>query len=150
MSDPISEKKQIGPALLKPTRWDWFALILPLIALAPMLWFQSKLLWNRPHLQFFPMALICLVGFLYTSRLYGERSIGGFRRTMAYLLVLFGYGVALSATFLFSPWLSHLALFGFVAGWALVDSKANLGQGLLHSICSFSLCFHFPSILIPP
>ncbi len=57
MSDTIDEKKRIEPAVLKPTRWDWFALILPLIALAPMLWFQSKLLWNRPHLQFFPMAL---------------------------------------------------------------------------------------------
>ncbi len=81
---------------------------------------------NRPHLQFFPMALVCLIGFLYTSKLNGTRPIGRFRRSWAFLLVFLGYGTALSATFLFSPWLAHLALFGFVAGWGLGRFEGEL------------------------
>ena len=49
------------------TRWTWIALALPLLALAPLLYMQSRVLMLKPHLQFFPIAILAAIYFLIVT-----------------------------------------------------------------------------------
>ncbi|MCE2750944.1 MAG: exosortase U [Pirellula sp.] len=104
-----------NPARLN--RWNWIALILPLIALSPLLYMQCRILMQKPHLQFFPLAVAACVYFLGQSdpskRYFrpGELVIG------AWLLSMLS---AMLALYLGSPWLSHFVAIMLVGTWALL------------------------------
>ena len=100
-------------------RWNWIALILPLIALSPLLYMQCRLLMQKPHLQFFPLAIAACVYFLGQS----DESKGYFRSGAwvigAWILSILS---AMLALYLGSPWLAHVVAIMLVGTWALLAS----------------------------
>lgn len=98
-------------------RWNWIALILPLIALSPLLYMQCRLLMQKPHLQFFPLAIAACVYFLGQS----DESKGYFRSGAwvigAWILSILS---AMLALYLGSPWLAHVVAIMLVGTWALL------------------------------
>jgi exosortase len=98
-------------------RWNWIALILPLIALSPLLYMQCRILMQKPHLQFFPLAIAACVYFLGQS----DESKGYFRSGAwvigAWILSILS---AMLALYLGSPWLAHVVAIMLVGTWALL------------------------------
>ena len=99
------------------SRWNWIALILPLIALSPLLYMQCRILIQKPHLQFFPLAIAACVYFLGQS----DESKGYFRPGAwvigAWILSMLS---AMLALYLGSPWLAHVVAIMLVGTWAFL------------------------------
>src|SRR5205809_6878672 len=91
--------------------------ILFVAGFVPLLWVFFVNLWERPHYQFFPLALAG-AGFLGWSRLQ-EAKAQTFERGGAAgsVLVALSFLILAGATVFWSPWLGSLAgVIGLVAG----------------------------------
>lgn len=113
MTETKSEARVGWPGV---DRWTLGALILPLAALAPLLTMQASLLFQKPHLQFFPLAF---VGAAYFLRWDAEPMARRFDRGWGFPLWLGSLGVSFAALWLGSPWLAQLSLIIHVVVWAL-------------------------------
>jgi exosortase len=109
-------------------RWNWIALILPLIALSPLLYMQCCLLMQKPHLQFFPLAIAACVYFLGQSDAIKSHLRPGALVIGAWILSVFS---AMLALYLGSPWLAHFVAIMLVGTWALL---ARPGLSLLRIV----------------
>jgi exosortase len=96
--------------------WWFCSLLLPLIALSPLLWMQGAVLMGKPHMQFFPLVILGAVYFLRTE---SEPFVSRSSRGWVQWLWLGGCVVAGVALFLGSPWLAQCCMTGMVGVWAL-------------------------------
>jgi exosortase len=97
-------------------RWTVGALVLPLAALAPLLYMQANLLFQKPHLQFFPLAL---VGAAYFLRWDAEPMVCHARRGWVVPLWIGALLLSFVALWLGSPWMAQLCFIVHVVVWAL-------------------------------
>ena len=112
-------------------RWNWIALILPLIALSPLLYMQSRILLQKPHLQFFPLAIAACVYFLGQSDASKSYFRPGALVIGAWILSMLS---AMLALYLGSPWLSHFVAIMLVGTWALL-ARPGLSVLRIVGIC---------------
>lgn len=94
--------------------------LLILISLVPMLWLQCRTLWNRPHLQFFPMAWAAFAYFCYDNSPSVSTTPHWKRQLCGVGVLLVSLVGAAAATFISSPWLSYVAAIGVVTSWMLL------------------------------
>ncbi|XZE45343.1 exosortase U [Pirellulaceae bacterium SH467] len=95
-----------------------YALIL--LSLGPMVWLQANSLWNRPHLQFFPLAWLAFGYFLF-DRSKGVLGIANSLRQLAAIgLLLVSLIAAVEAVLISSPWLSYVAGVLVIVSWMLL------------------------------
>lgn len=119
------------------SRWTWVALILPLIAISPLLYMQCGMLMQKPHLQFFPLAIVAAIYFLNVSQPLGvSEPLGRGCRESRWAIPLWiaVLGLCGLALFLGSPWLSHLSAILLVGVWAFV-ARPELSLLRILGIC---------------
>ena len=124
------------------TRWDWFCLILPLLAVSPLLYLQATILWSKQHLQFFPLAFLAAAWFIRTEGV-PHLTLSMRRTNVALLLSLVGIGCCFGSVALYSSWLAHLALLMLVFAWCL-GKFANLSTLRILGICGLM------AVTLPP
>jgi exosortase len=90
-----------------------------LLSLAPMLWLQCNSLWDRPHLQFFPMAWAAFVYFLYQRMGVPTTAASKWRQFAALGIFALSLVAAVEAVLISSPWLTYFAGIGVVTSWLL-------------------------------
>ena len=115
------------------TRWDLFALVLPLIAVSPLLYRQANFLWARQHLQFFPLAFFAAAWFIRAEGIPNPY-LSKRRSNVALGLSILGIACCYGAIISYSPWLAHLALIVLVFAWCL-GKFANLSNIRILGIC---------------
>jgi exosortase len=86
-------------------RWDAFALVLPMLALAPLLVVEAKMLWNKQHMQFFPLA-IAAVGWFVANEGRAMRP-ASWRGTLAKMGAWGNLLTVAVASLIHSSWLAH-------------------------------------------
>jgi exosortase len=114
-------------------RWDWFALIIPLLALSQLLYPEAKFLWGKDHMQFFPLAIIAAAWFLFQEGKPGYL-LSKNRARFAVALSVVGIFISYIALFFFSSWLAHVAMIVLTFSWAL-GKFANLTVLRLIGVC---------------
>ena len=117
----------------RPHCWDWFSLILPLLAVSPLLYLQAIILWRKQHLQFFPLAFFVAAWFIRnegTTLL----ALPKWRSNAAVILAIFGIACCYAAFGLYSSWLAHFALIVLTFAWCL-GKFANLSVVRILGIC---------------
>lgn len=90
-----------------------------LLSMTPMLYIQCNSLWERPHLQFFPMAWVAFVYFLYQRMGTPTTAASTVRQFVALGIFAFSLAAAFEAVMISSPWLTYLAGIGVVTSWLL-------------------------------
>lgn len=118
---------------IKLTRWDLFCLVLPLVAVSPLLCLQATILWSKQHLQFFPLAIIAAVWFLRTEGT-PFLSVSKGRANISILLCIAGIAFCGGAILLYSSWLAHVSSIVLVFAWCL-GKFANLTVLRILGIC---------------
>jgi len=118
---------------LRLDRWDWFALILPLLAISPLLYLQANFLWAKQHLQFFPLAFAATAWFLHQEGQIGY-SISKSRRTSALIAATIGILFCYFSLAMYSSWLAHLAVIVLTFAWSL-GKLGNLSVLRIVGIC---------------
>lgn len=98
--------------------------LLILLSLGPMIWLQANSLWNRPHLQFFPLAWLAF-GYFLIDRTKGNFGIAKPSRQIASMVVL-GMSLvgAVEAVLISSPWLSYVAGVLVLISWMLLRAPS--------------------------
>ncbi len=118
--------------------WDWFALILPALALSPLLFIECIALWGKEHLQFFPLAFAAAAYFLYEE----GKSDAGNPSEQRILLGFVGTATSIllsgMAVFLVSPWLAHFSLVALILFWG-IRRLSNLTILRIVGICGLLL-----------
>lgn len=101
------------------SRWTWIALVLPLLALSPLLYMQSRVLMLKPHLQFFPIAILAATYFLNSEKTSAPSSFVADRNwgVACWIAVVV---ISIAALYLGSPWLAHFCAIGLVFTWGLI------------------------------
>ena len=122
------------------TRWTWIALVLPLLALSPLLYMQCHALMLKPHLQFFPLAIAASIYFIGFDRSV-DRSPQN--RPWAFPLWVATVLLSLLALYLGSPWLAHFCAIALLGVWGLV-ARPQLSNLRLSGICGLLL------VTLPP
>jgi exosortase len=98
--------------------------LLILISLGPMIWLQANSLWNRPHLQFFPLAWLAF-GYFLMERTKGAFGIADAKRQLVSLAVLLVSLIgAVEAVLISSPWLSYVAGVLVIVSWMLLRATS--------------------------
>jgi exosortase len=98
--------------------WDWFALILPALAISPLLYLQAIFLWEKQHLQFYPLAFAAAGWFFYQEGANNEFP-GSRRKRIAFAVSLVFMLVAAYSLLLSSPWMAQFSLVLLIFSWAL-------------------------------
>lgn len=111
------------PDTAKPTQptWQWDLLvgILPVLALMPLLIYQSASLWSRDHMHFFPLVLLAVGLWVMFSLRQPAEARDPLRVWSAISLLIVGALFYVYAVWQHSPWFAHLALLLVFAAWAL-------------------------------
>lgn len=103
--------------LISLDRWDWYAIILPMIALAPLLFFQAIYLWSREHMQFFPLAICASCSFFFWEG-QSKALLSLVRVRLSWVLSGIATLLCLIALVLYSPWMAHVASVLLCVSWA--------------------------------
>ncbi len=116
------------PDTAKPNQpaWQWDLLvgILPVLALTPLLIYQSASLWSRDHMHFFPLVLLAVGLWVIASLRTATEARDPLRVRSAISLLIVGALLYVYAVWQHLPWFAHLALLFVFAAWAL----GRLGQ----------------------
>ena len=126
----------------RPHCWDWFSLILPLLAVSPLLYLQAIILWRKQHLQFFPLAFFAAAWFIRNEGT-ALLALPKWRSNAALLLAIFGIACCYAAFGLYSSWLAHFALIVLAFAWCL-GKFANLSVIRILGICGLM------AVTLPP
>lgn len=109
--------------VVKPNRsalqWDLLVGVLPVLALAPLLVYQSANLWSREHLQFFWLVLVAIGVWIVLGYRGATEARQPGRVWTAIALLIVAALIYIYAVWTFSPWFAHLSLLFVFAGWAL-------------------------------
>lgn len=122
MADRLTgETKEKGIFGLTVTQqWDLLALAMPLLGVFPLLILQAAHLWDRPHLQFFPVTLAIVAWFAYKELPADGRLEGGLRFWIAVVMLVMCLLANWTSLLIYSPWLAHVAIVPTFLSWALV------------------------------
>lgn len=124
--------------------WDWFSLILPALACSPLLYLECWFLWEKEHLQFFPLAFLAAAWFLFSEGKYSQTV---FKPDVRSQFAFYGACIVICITavslIIISPWLAHFSLVFLVFFWALYRLR-NLSVLRISGICGLML------VTIPP
>jgi|694.fasta_scaffold64651_4 exosortase len=124
-------------------RWDAFSLVIPAIALSPLLYSQGTFLWGKQHLQFFPLAIAAVCYFFATE---WDPAVAVEPRKQAYAKILSWLVMALVAvsSLLYSSWVAHATMVIALFTWAL-GRVGNLSLLRLIGICGLvAITIPFP------
>jgi exosortase len=102
---------------LRLQKWDYFVLILPLLSLFPLLYRECLFLWDKQHLQFFPLAFLAVGYFLYTEGTSQTRTTPC--RPFSFAFAVVGLLATYASLVLYSSWLAHVSLVLAVFAWSL-------------------------------
>lgn len=130
MSQNQARSKNSGP-WLGLDAWTWATLVLPLLALSPLLAIQASGLMQKPHLQFFPLAIL---GAAYFLRPNAEPDSEAASRSGLISLWIGAILLCIAALILVSPWLAHVCFVVMVGVWAL-GARPNLSVLRVVGIC---------------
>jgi exosortase len=125
------------------TKIDWIFLV-AVVAMLPLLYIEAQLLWLNRHFQFFPIAHLATLLFLFfhgktDGRMWPVRyRVGIAVFTLAIIL-------ALVSTLLFSPWLAQLAAIVLLTGWLLLRFLGNKASEIVTWILPLIVCLPLPS-----
>lgn len=100
------------------TTWDFFALIIPLVGVSPLLYLQGVFLWSKEHLQFFPLAFAAAIWFFYSEGC-GSIPVKKLRGRCAFIGACFSILFCSLALVFYSAWLAHFSLLCIVVFWAI-------------------------------
>ncbi len=117
--------------------WDLFSLILPAVAIAPLLFLQCIFLWEKEHLQFFPLAFAAAGWFLYQGWPSPAVTDRG-RSWTAFVAAFVAFLLAAAALLLNSPWLSQVTLIALIWAWAM-GRLASLTPLRITGICGLMI-----------
>ena len=92
-------------------------LILPIIAMAPVLFLTAQDLWKQMPFRFFPLSIA--VGVAYLGFTCEYRQASRLRSIFSALILICGMAIAVWGVYLLSTSRVHLALIVVVFGWAL-------------------------------
>lgn len=114
---------------------------LALLGLSPLLYLQSKRLWNEPHFQFFPL----LIGFGLCLLLHKVRFavVDTRRRFVGQLVSLGGFLIGAFSIYVLSPMFAHISFMVLLCGWAM-QTLSHLRWTRILAICSVMM------ICVPP
>lgn len=113
MSDSITNSDE--RATLRT--WLMFALVVPLICMAPLLFAQSKRLVSQQSFLFFPLSIAIGIGYLVGTCAYRPAS---FRRArLSEFLYLIGVGLLVTGIFWYSPLIVQFAAIVVLLAWSL-------------------------------
>lgn len=100
--------------------WDWVALILPTLILAPSLNLQAIFLWEREHMQFFPLAYAAAAYFFFQEGdLHSVWAISANRQRLAMCIWMMACFLGMVGLFAISPFLAQFAHVMFLFAWAV-------------------------------
>lgn len=103
--------------------WDIWVLVVPLIAMSPLLLIQFQKLMNRPERQFFPILVAIALYFpiRHLISVHGQQEEAVTRGRLNWTIGIFAFSVLtfLIGAWVFSPWLAHLAALGIFLVWVL-------------------------------
>lgn len=99
--------------------WDLLVGVLPLVALSPLLVYQTANLSSRDHMRFFPLVLLAIAIWIVMGFRDATEARGRIRVWTAISLSVVAALIYLYAVWIFSPWLAHLSLLFVFAAWAL-------------------------------
>ncbi|MFY8200036.1 MAG: exosortase/archaeosortase family protein, partial [Pirellula staleyi] len=119
--------------LIRLDRWDWYAIVLPMIAIAPLLFFQAMYLWSREHMQFFPLAICASWSFFYREG-QSNALLSLFRVRLSWVLSVMATILCFIALILYSPWMAHVASVLLCVSWAF-GKFGNLTPLRICGIC---------------
>ncbi len=103
---------------------DWI-LIAAGMGLAWLLVEESRILWSKPHYQFFPISIIAFAWFAATRAADAPLPVHPLRKYIGRSLIAIGFCSGLFAAVMFSPWLAHAAGLMFVSAWCLLRLRAT-------------------------
>ncbi|MFO0011147.1 MAG: exosortase U [Planctomycetota bacterium] len=118
-------------------RWDWFALVLPILSLSPLIVAQTRILWDKQHMQFFPLALAA-VGWFIVHEGRGNAFPDRYRIAVANLGAYGNLLCVAAASLLHSSWLAHLTCVQALFVWML-GRFGNLSILRILGICGLAL-----------
>lgn len=116
MIEALDERAGVQSIERKSFGWTLCALVLPLVALSPLLWMQGVVLMRKPHMQFFPLVIL---GAIYFLRTEAEPRLIHQERRWVFGLWILGCLIATAALVLGSPWLAQGCAIWMVGVWAL-------------------------------
>ena len=122
--------------------WFLLALLLPLVAMLPMLIAQAQSLFSQPRFLLFPLPIVIGVGLLIGTCRY--RIARGLRAKLALSFAVFGMAVAVLGMFFLSPWAVQFASVMVIFGWALGAFAGTPWTRV------FAICCLFAVALPPP
>lgn len=117
-ASPQAQKGFLGLSLTQ--QWDVLALFLPILGVAPLLVLQAAHLWDRPHLQFFPVTLGLVAWFAYKEIPADKRLDGGIRFWIGVLLLCAAVFLNWGSLVIYSPWLAHVGIIVTFLSWSFV------------------------------
>lgn len=123
---------------------DWM-FILSLASFLPMLWLQANSLWSKPHLQFFPLAILAFCYFIGLRLSKISTTTSGLRFSIGLLVSLCSLIIAIGAVFISSPWLSQAAAICLIAAWLLIRAGSISWYTALAPISLLLITLPFPA-----
>jgi exosortase len=118
LADESDQKSLFGLSLT--LQWDLLALFFPLLGVAPLLVLQAVHLWDRPHLQFFPVT-IGLVAWFAFKELPADKCLdGGARFWFSIAFLILALVANWASLLIYSPWLAHVGIVVTFLSWGLV------------------------------
>lgn len=113
------------------------------LGLMPLMAVQVDHLAAREHLQFFPLAWIFVVYIIYSrGKFSGE--ISAARRVLGSICLSASILLAVFAVLKLSPWASHVALIGLLAGWMQIRLRGNHYHQFLVWLGIFAITLPLP------
>lgn len=106
-------------------QWDMLSLLLPLLGVAPLLVLQAAHLWDRAHLQFFPVTIALVAWFAYKELPADKQLSGGGRFWISCALLTLTIVANWASLIIYSPWLAHVGIVFTFLAWALVRLHAT-------------------------
>jgi len=120
----------------------FFGLVLPVIAMAPVLFLTAQQLWNQLPFRFFPLSIAAGVAYLVFTCEY--RRASPVRSILSTILLMCGMAIAVWGMYFLSPSRVHLALIVVVFGWALGACGGTAWTRVFAICLLFAVTFPLP------
>jgi hypothetical protein len=126
----------------RQTMLFFFGLVLPVIAMAPVLFLTAQQLWKQLPFRFFPLSIAAGVAYLAFTCEY--RRASRFRSILSTMLLMCGMAIAVWGMYFLSPSRIHLALIVVVFGWALGACGGTAWTRVFAICLLFAVTFPLP------
>jgi exosortase len=118
LANEADQKSWLGVPLT--IQWDLLALWLPLLGVGPLLVLHAVHLWDRPHLQFFPVTIGLVAWFAFKEIPSEKRLSGGGRFWISLTILMVAFSAHWASLLIYSPWLAHVGMVLSFVAWGLV------------------------------